>query len=107
MQFALASPERRAETGLRFPDHSQPREELPQPPQPQVITVPELAALVADLQRRATEFPDEEPAGATAWVQYGPEHNESDVQALYDLGRPYNLVLGHRRVPEQKLEGTA
>jgi hypothetical protein len=103
-QFALASPERRAETGLRLPGHA-PREELPLPPAPQTLTVSQLAELVAELFRRATEFPDEEPPGATVWVEYGPEHTEADVQALYDLGRPYNLVLGYRRVPHP-IEGS-
>lgn len=95
--FALASDERRAETGVRRGGHEQ-REELPRPLRPETITVPELAQVVAGLIARAAQFPDEEPPGATVWVQYGPEHTEADVQALYDLGHPYNLVLGRSRV---------
>lgn len=97
-QFALMSDERRAELGLRLPGLA-PREELPRPPGPQMLTVAQLAQVVADLQRRATEFPDEEPPGATVWVQYGPSHTEAAVRALAELGQPYNLVLGYRRVP--------
>lgn len=104
-RFALMSDERRAEIGLRYSDHVQEREELPRPPAPETVTVPQLARLVAALQKRATEFPDEEPLGASAWVEYGPSHSLADVQALYDLGKPYNLVLGYRRVPTDPEEG--
>lgn len=97
-QFALMSDGRRAELGLRYPGLT-PREELPRPPAPQTLTVAQLARVVAELQRRATEFPDEEPPGATVWVQYGPSHTEADVRALAELGRPYNLVLGYCRAP--------
>ncbi len=99
-QFALMSPQHRAQIGLRLhlPGH-EVREELPRPPAVTTLSVPQAARLVADLQRRAAEHPDEEPPGATAWVEYGPSHTEADLQALKDLGQPYNLVLGYRRVP--------
>jgi hypothetical protein len=97
-QFALMSEQRRQEAGLRLPGLT-PREELPLPPAPPVLTVAQATRVIAELQRRATEFPDEEPPGTTIWVEYGPRHTEADVQALRDLGEPYNLVLGYRRAP--------
>lgn len=100
-QFALMTDERRAEVGLRLPDYAARRgaEPRPAPPAGQVLTVPQLAQAIEAMQRRATEFPDEEPPGASLWAQYGPEHTLEDVQALAQLGRPYNLVLGYRRAP--------
>jgi hypothetical protein len=102
-RFALMSPERRAKDGVRY--GFAPRPELPKPPEREEITVRQLAELIGKMQRRATMHPDEEPPGASVSVAFGPSHTEADVLALYDLGRPYNLVLGWRRVPTDPEEG--
>lgn len=105
-RFALMSATRRAEIGLaHVGTRTESREELPRPPGPPVLTVPQLAREIETLQRRAAQFPDEEPPGATLWVEYGPEHTLQDVLALYDLGQPYNLVLGYRRILTDLEEG--
>lgn len=97
-RFAVMSAQRRADAGIAVSGPVR-RADCPQPPRAEVLSVPELAAAVEAMQRRATEFPDEEPPGASLVVEYGPSHTERDILALYDLGRPYNLVLGYRRVP--------
>lgn len=104
-RFALMSGERRALTG-RVSHTAGPREQRTGPPPPDVLDVAGLAAVVAGLQRRAEEFPDETPAGATVWVQYGPEHTRAEVEALCELGRPYNLVVGLSRHPNPQEEPT-
>jgi len=103
-RFALMSAERRAKVGVRY--GYAPRPELPKPPERPDITVRQLAQLIEKMQVRATMFPDEEPPGASVSVAYGPSHSEAEVMALYDLGRPYNLVLGWRRVPTDPEEGS-
>lgn len=104
--FLLMSEERKAEVGLRTPTAYVGAEERPVPPVPESISVPQLAKLVEKMIARAAEFPDEEPPGASVWVEYGPSHTLDDVMALRDLGEPYNLVVGYRRVPVDPEEGS-
>lgn len=103
--FLLMNDERKAEVGLKIPTAYLAEPERPRPPVPESISVPQLAKLVEKMIARAAEFPDEEPPGASVWVDYGPSHTLDDVMALRDLGEPYNLVLGYRRVPIDPEEG--
>jgi hypothetical protein len=96
-RFVLMSEERRAEVGRRQPS-TEPRPEPSRPPAPETITVPELIKIVAGMQRRATEQPDEEPPYVTVWIEIGPDDDFDHVMALIDMGRPYNLVPGWRQV---------
>jgi hypothetical protein len=69
-------------------------------PGPVIIGVKELARLVAELQRRATVQPGVKLEATYAWVEYDPAVVPDDqVEALYAMGRPYNLVLARRRAP--------
>ncbi len=104
--FLLMSEERKARVGLKIPATYVPEEPRPAPPDQRLLTVPELIKLVEKMIARAAEFPDEVPPGASVLVEYGPSHTLEDVLALYDLGRPYNLVLGYRRVPTDPEEGS-
>lgn len=69
----------------------------PAPYEVDVIDVPALIRLVADLQRRDTEFPDVGQEATIVYVEIDPEHAAEEVLALIDLGRAYGLVAGHRR----------
>jgi hypothetical protein len=97
-QFILASAEVRERTGLRISMHEPSAEPRPVPPVPKSITVPELISLVTELQRDAAQFPDEVPDDLMVWVDITPEYDLDEVMALIDLGRPYGLVVGWRRV---------
>lgn len=94
-QFLLMSPEQQAKVGLKYPA---PRQEpMPAPAGYQVDTISmrECEKLIEKLQYRAAERPDEEPEPVIAWVLLDEGDTEQQVQALYDLGRPYGLVLGY------------
>lgn len=94
--FAALTTTERERRGLRLPAEPEP---LFEPPtyEVDIIGVPALIAIVADLQRRATENPDELLEPTIVYVEIGPEHVYEEVLALIDLGRPYGLVVGHRR----------
>lgn len=100
-RFARLAPWRQARTGLLDTAPvtvRRDREELPKPPAPVEISLAEATAVLAALQARAAQFPDEEPPGATVHLYYvDGENTLDDVMALMDLGRPYNLVVGYRR----------
>lgn len=97
-RFALMSPQQRAETGLQVPTYSGHAEARMAPPPPAGISVRQLVDLVAELQRHASEHPDVEPGDTTVWVDIAPDEDLVEVLALIDLGRPYGLVVGWRRV---------
>lgn len=95
-RFALMTDERRAEIGLRYSDHTTEREELPRPPAPETVTVAELAKIIAEMQRRDTEQPGVEQ-DQIVWLEIGADDDYEQALALIELGRPYGLVVGHRR----------
>lgn len=105
-RFALSSDEQRERVGLRIPMPGRAAEPRLVPPVPASLTVAELIDLVADLQRQATETPDAEPDDTFVWVDITPDYDLDEVMALIDLGRPYGLVAGWRRVHNSP-EGTA
>lgn len=97
VSFVALSPAERERRGVRRAGFEhEPRPELA-PYEVDVIDVPTLIAIVADLQRRATEKPDELLEPTIAYVEITPEHGYEEVLALIELGRPYGLVAGHRR----------
>lgn len=105
-RFALAGDEMRERTGLRIPVRSERDEPRPVPPDPEIIDVAQLCAVVEDLQYRATADPDAELGDTIVWVEIAPEDDLEEVLALIDLGRPYGLVAAWRRVLNSP-EGTA
>jgi hypothetical protein len=69
------------------------------PPERTIIGVSELIALVADLQRRATEDPDADLGHTEAWVLIPADYPLPELEALLELGAPYGLVGAYSRAP--------
>lgn len=104
--FAALDPEQRAAKGLHTPV---PAPQLVRREHPGVdaITVAQLIALVADLQRKSeTNYYVGTPEPIIVWLDNGPDDDMDQVRALIELGEPYGLVVSWRGYPAPHPKGT-
>lgn len=101
--FAALGPDQRTARGV-FQTATVPVvDERPKPPEPETITVAQLAQLVAELQRRAEQdCYTGEPRPTSIWLEIAADESFAEAMALIELGQPYGLVAGYRRLSQAR-----